>query len=222
MGLASLVLLHLVVRVDAGAHIKPEAVARVVAEARSVWKPYAVDIAATSSTAAVVPDRLDGSAVEELTLNITDRVPVTGQWKTGDPFGLGWIEFAGSRPLNIINVSTSAAANLVNKARWAGRAVDLLPDTVREQLTVRALGLAVAHEIGHYLLRSTAHTRGGLMRAQFSANAIGEKAAGFRLEPGQVELLQRRSRDAGGLQAKLDVPTASPAHEDARETPGSM
>ena len=200
MALASLVLLHLLVRVDAAPPITPAMIAAIAAEARSIWKPYGVDVtfALPGGVAAGEPD-------EEIRLLITDRLP-PGTRGRDDVAGIGWIEFVGpEQPARAITVSMAAALRLSNRAKWAGTSVDLLPAIIREQFLARALGRAAAHEIGHYLLRSTVHARGGLMRSQFAAEEImDQRLTRFRLEPSQVKRLNRRQPDLrAGLQATL-------------------
>jgi hypothetical protein len=199
MALASLVLLHLLVRVDAPAAIKPAMIAGIAAEARSIWKPYGVDV-----TVALPGGVAAGEPGEEIRLLITDRLPpVTSR---GDVAGLGWIEFVGpEQPAGAITVSLAAALKLSDRATWAGKPVDLLPAVIREEFLTRALGRAAAHEIGHYLLRSTVHAPRGLMRPRFAADEImDQRLTGFRLEPSQVDLLDRRQPGVrAGLQAAL-------------------
>lgn len=198
MTLASLVLLHLLVRVDAGPAIKPSVIAGIAAEVRSVWKPYGVDVTFVSTASP-----LTGEPSEEIRLVITDHVlPVSR--RRSEVAGIGWIEFVGpEQPSPAITVSTTAALKLSEQAIWAGTSLDLLPARVRDQFLVHALGRAAAHEIGHYLLRSTVHARDGLMRPQFSTQEImDDHPTRFRLEPAQVDMLNRRQPGAT-LQAAL-------------------
>jgi hypothetical protein len=56
------------------------------------------------------------------------------------------------------------------------------PPAVREQMTGRLIGRALAHEIGHVLLRSRDHSRDGLMRATHrSSDLIAPERQGFGL-----------------------------------------
>jgi hypothetical protein len=49
-----------------------------------------------------------------------------------------------------------------------------LPDALSKLLLARALGRALAHEIGHYLLSTARHTPYGLMRAHFTPQEMLE------------------------------------------------
>src|SRR5262249_37130118 len=52
-----------------------------------------------------------------------------------------------------------------------------LPAALAETFFARALGRALAHEIGHYLLGTREHTTDGLMRQQFSPQDLLEEAS---------------------------------------------
>ena len=52
----------------------------------------------------------------------------------------------------------------------------------REILVGRALGRALAHELGHYFLKSKIHTASGLMRSAWASNEFfGARPDGFEL-----------------------------------------
>jgi hypothetical protein len=46
------------------------------------------------------------------------------------------------------------------------------PARLRDQIVGRAVGRALAHEIGHFVLRSPHHGKAGLMRAEQRASAL--------------------------------------------------
>jgi len=59
-----------------------------------------------------------------------------------------------------------------------------LPNALGDVILARALGRALAHEIGHYLLGTGAHAQRGLMRARFAPLEFGEElSAQYGLEP---------------------------------------
>jgi hypothetical protein len=202
MALATLVLLQVLVRVDAVAMVKPAMVAALAAEARNIWKPYGVDVRLTGPAGIAAGDT---GGAEELRLVITDRVLPSAHAAPDEVAGLGWIEFLGpEQPSRTITVSTTAALRLSERATWAGMSLNLLPGIVREQFLGHALGRAVAHEIGHFLLRSTAHTRSGLMRPQFPADEVmDDHVTRFRLEPAQAAALDARMT-AGPKSARVE------------------
>jgi hypothetical protein len=60
----------------------------------------------------------------------------------------------------------------------------------RDFIVGRVFGRALAHEIGHYLLRSPNHSREGLMRAlQFAPGLVGQDRQRFALSADQVTRL---------------------------------
>jgi hypothetical protein len=73
---------------------------------------------------------------------------------------LGWITFRADRPDRSIHLSRACAEEMLRTTPG------LNDHTIasHEMLIGRALGRALAHELGHYLLRSKAHTSHGLMR----------------------------------------------------------
>jgi Zn-dependent peptidase ImmA (M78 family) len=57
------------------------------------------------------------------------------------------------------------------------------------------MGRALAHELGHYLLASKAHTERGLMKAIMTASELFmPDARAFRLEPAQRRSVAARLR----------------------------
>ena len=77
---------------------------------------------------------------------------------------------------------------------WAGYSFDGLPRKGHDTVVARVLGRTVAHEIGHVLLRSTAHAHQGLMRPQFTvAELMDERLTRYQLEPAQVVALEGRT-----------------------------
>ena len=91
---------------------------------------------------------------------------------------LGWITFTANRPDHSIYLSRACADDLVRTTPG------LYDKTVaaHEILIGRALGRALAHELGHYLLQSKAHTSRGLMRSVWnSVDSFAVSRAGFEL-----------------------------------------
>jgi hypothetical protein len=59
------------------------------------------------------------------------------------------------------------------------------------------LGRAVAHEIGHYLLRTAGHARSGLMRTRVDARDFADlRDGGFYLDQASALLFQPAARTA--------------------------
>ena len=83
---------------------------------------------------------------------------------------LGWIDFADqtlSTPQ--IYLSHANAQLLMTESREIVGTVESMPKLQREVLLARAMGRALAHEIGHFLSSSKEHTPRGLMTAIHTA-----------------------------------------------------
>jgi hypothetical protein len=185
-----------VVYVAAAAMIPLDAVIRSVT---SIWKPYA-DI-----TFADAADVAKGGYDDELHLVVSDRLQVD---QSGAP-ALGWISFVKpGQPLNVVTVSVASARALMARETWLGRRFEQLPGSIQQQFLERAVSWSIAHEIGHYLLRTSAHAAHGLMRAQLTASEILLKdRRSTRLEPREIEMLRERVSRTG-LLADADAPAA--------------
>jgi hypothetical protein len=180
--------LTVLVRVDTHALERYVEVTDVIREIRAVWKPYAdidvIDLA----------DAAQGPYDDTVRLLVTDRAQSEPTAEA-----LAWTTFAApGQPADVITVSIDAARQLMAGARWgAGPVVDL-PKFHRQRFLMRTLALSAAHEIGHYLLRSTAHSRGGLMRERLTgADIMASDLRTLRLEPPQIDALRRRAALAG-------------------------
>jgi hypothetical protein len=76
--------------------------------------------------------------------------------------------------------STIGARRIVDESRW-NRLMDV--SALYDHRLGVVLGRAVAHEIGHYLLRTNTHARHGLMRARIEAREFADLRSGsFRLD----------------------------------------
>lgn len=165
-------------------------VADLTREVQAIWTPYA-DIVFADST-----DRVDSRFDDELELVVSDR-PRAG---ASNAAALGWISFpAPGRPASVVTVSAAAARGLLDRGSWLGRGVNQLPLALQRQFVARAIARSAAHEIGHYLLRSSAHTD-GLMRAQLTVSDImAGGTSRFRLLADEAARLQRRAAVTGQL-----------------------
>jgi hypothetical protein len=142
-------------------------VQRICAEASAIWETAGVAFACHRVGSQVEADDWP------LDVTIDDR-------GAGEQPGraLGWITFTDNRPDHSIRLSRAHADDLV-------RATPGLNDrtiAAHEMLIGRALGRALAHELGHYLLQSKAHTSDGLMRRVWrSVDSFAADRRGFEL-----------------------------------------
>jgi hypothetical protein len=141
--------IQIAVRAPAG--IPSALIQHVCAETDAIWRPAGI----TFEWHRVTSD--DDSGDSQLVVTIDD------QRKTGRPgqAPLGWITFTAGVPEKSIHLSRRTAEELLL------RTADLPqhPIMFHDMLVGRALGRALSHEVGHYLLESRDHTTQGLMRA---------------------------------------------------------
>ena len=98
-----------------------------------------------------------------------------------------------------IHVSRSNGMKLLRDSAGLDRSVDRMPLAEVNLLLGRMLGRALAHELGHFLLRSRTHTTAGLMR---SGRAVREFLApgrrGFEVDAAQRSAVVARIRQMTG------------------------
>jgi hypothetical protein len=107
-----------------------------------------------------------------------------------DVMPIASIRFLDSRPTNTITLSLVNAGTLLERDtnRFRDEHGALMP--FRQIRLGRMLGRAIAHEVGHFLSRSGAHTSSGLMRRTHSVAAL----TGVSLGPFSVRSDQVASR----------------------------
>src|SRR5262249_33280866 len=141
---------------------------------------------------------LDWQRISSATVAATWRVTVTfddGEEDVLEPPGaLGWIPFTTDGPEPSIRLSRANAEAVIRGTPGAAG-----PASLRTEILIgRALGRALAHELGHYLLRSKAHTPRGLMRARWPVGELlSADRRGFRLTAEECAAASR-ARDDGG------------------------
>jgi hypothetical protein len=85
---------------------------------------------------------------------------------------LGWLLFDHDMPARVLHVSYANACALLGNSGEVVGSANRMPIAERETYLGRAMGRALAHELGHYLLASKAHTVTGLMRGTLSAETL--------------------------------------------------
>jgi len=110
---------------------------------------------------------------------VIDDDPGTG---LGEGLAIGWVIFQGDQPTQEIHLSYANAVAGLERSCPLGALNRLNPLRIDEMVAV-ALGRALAHELGHYLLGPNAHSGSGLMRAEWSpAEMFGESRPFFHLD----------------------------------------
>jgi hypothetical protein len=186
----------MVVYISAGAEVSVGLVSRICAEAEAIWRPAGVIFswrrtprATAASTLAAdrgpfVPDTLRLTIGAERGAARDGRLP------------LGWIVFdAATAPQQDIYLSHRNARELLENAAGVVGVAEQMPTAQRDTLLARAMGRALAHELGHYLLASKEHSARGLMKAILTAvELFGPDASPLRLEPAQRRTVAARLR----------------------------
>jgi hypothetical protein len=139
-------------------------------ELRSIWTPHHV-------TLRVAPrDRLLEDGILRLAVVVTEQPD--HHLKPGT---LGAVRFRAGAPEPTILLFTHTIETLVGETPAMHHGVECAP-AVRDQMTGRMIGRALAHEIGHVLLRSRTHSADGLMRATHrSSDLVAPERHGFAL-----------------------------------------
>jgi len=163
-----------VVTVDVAADVPPMVVSIVLNEATEIWRPAGLSFIWRRTA------RPDASAIADPT-SPCPALPIGLRVVIGDERGssppertpLGWIVFGPDDvPAHEIYVSHRNAVDFLAGARGVVPPVAQMPLAERNLKLGRAMGRALAHEMGHYLLASKVHARRGLMQATHTASAF--------------------------------------------------
>ena len=157
-----------------------------VAEAAGLWAPYgvAIDAAGPCGWAA------DDSTVLTVLPIETRRSAVTPAWRGA----LGAITFAPDGvPAPAITVFLTDIEQFIAGAHVFGAAGWQWPPALRDLILGRVLGRVLAHEIGHYVLRSPGHAADGLMRPlQRADDLVSPSRHRFTLTASDIARLEDR------------------------------
>ena len=162
----------------------PDAILRgALAEAARVWAPYGVRLqqADASSQADTMADAL------MLTVFIDDSATSA----EGDD-GVGAIQFGpDGAPAPAVTVHYGRVKRLALGSDVLGIRASQWPARVRDDILGRALGRALAHEVGHFVLRWSHHAKAGLMQPSHHASALTDPdLKGFALTDVEVARLR--------------------------------
>lgn len=190
----------MIVNVTAAETISPSLVALTIGEADAIFRSAGVSFIW----------RYGPPALATLTVAIGDN---TGRLRRDDVTALGWIVFEDGRPDQQIYLSYANAEKFMLDARAVVGPPNNMPRAERELLLGRAMGRALAHELGHYLLATKVHSDRGLMKAVRSAQEFfAPERARFRLD--RLQQLQIATR------LRADDAVASHRKPDGDRRPG--
>lgn len=122
-------------------------IAAIVTTANTLWTPYGVtfEIRPAHGVAVIVSG---------------DGLPSLDSGR----FVLGTTSFTDGHANPYIHLWLDAAEALVASPYGEGPRFTGLPDRQRDQVLVSVMGVALAHELAHYLLDTPNHTQGGLLQ----------------------------------------------------------
>ncbi|HTK30106.1 MAG TPA: hypothetical protein VL309_11160 [Vicinamibacterales bacterium] len=156
------------ITVTASRSVPKEIVAMTLAEAESIWRRAGFTFAW----------HVGGPPIPTV-LRVT--IDEARRPSDGSEVSLGWVVFDDdASPEPDIHLSYASAVDLFVQTLGVGHDMFRMPLLERDTMLSRALGRALAHELGHYLLGSKAHTGTGLMQTRRSAaDFFGPSHANF-------------------------------------------
>jgi hypothetical protein len=143
-------------------------------EAAAIWQPSGVSVVWTTSDDE--DDALDAEQSRDsgsmpggivLSVEFDDGTTAVKDYAAA----IGSIQFDEHGAVPDIHLSYASALWLLRDVYGDG-AVNTMTNVARRTYLSRALGRALAHEIGHYVLASRAHTPHGLMKARHLAGEL--------------------------------------------------
>jgi hypothetical protein len=149
-------------------------------EAAQIWAPYGVVIGVDAADAAPADAEL--------------QVEVDTEREAGDgDNALGELYFTSDGvPGSTVTLYYRPIERLARDASVAGSPARLWPRGLYDQLVSRVIGRTLAHEVGHFVLRTPRHEDRGLMRArQAGPTLVGPGHGAFALTTADQEQLAR-------------------------------
>ena len=184
----------LVVTVTEMTEMPARLVPRVLEEANAIWNAAGVTFVwrRVSPQAAARMDQVPAATALRIVIGTArgigreNRIP------------LGWIQFDEDGPAREIYVSYRNALAYLDGSEAVVGIARQMTMLEHEVYLSRAMGRALAHELGHYLLASKAHTRRGLMQATHTASDFFDaQRRAFAIDAAQRQSVAARLRPDG-------------------------
>ena len=154
-----------------------------VDEAARLWAPYRVAVTLRKNPTVATAEP------EGAVLAVRLAAPARRTMASSSPFGS--IRFVGGRPEPVVFLHYEAIGRAIASSGAMGLREEQWPAGLRDRIVGRTVGRVLAHEIGHFVLRSPKHASRGLMRP---IHSIAELTAGngeiFGLTPEDQSLLR--------------------------------
>jgi hypothetical protein len=148
---------------------------RLLEVADDIWRPYGITIE-------------PGSNEEAVSVVLAARP--TRAAAGNNAAVLGTTLFAKGHATPYINLSLSAAEAAADDSNEGGVSFTARPREQRDAMLLRMLGVALAHEMAHYLLDTSEHSRAGLLREGLRVSELTHPvSAHLALSPEQLHHL---------------------------------
>ena len=143
-----------------------------------IWAPYGVSIE-------------PGTGLDAVTVVVSSG---TMRGATDDgPIAVGDTLFTEGHATPYIHLWLGAAELLAQSSHSDGQSFTTKARGERDAILLRMLGVALAHELGHYLLDSADHSSGGLLRQTLATHEMQQpNPAHLRLTRKQQQLMCQR------------------------------
>ena len=191
----------IVIDVDVPADVPATLVTRVLDEVDAVWRASGVTVAwnrhAAAPASIAAPSWGAPASCRTLDVVIGHNRGAAAAAERQNQMPLGWIVFEEpDSPAHEIYLSYDNALAYMTGARAVVGVIEQMTVAEREIKLGRAMGRALAHELGHYLLASKAHSSSGLMQAVHTAsNFFGYERSDFAIDAAQRQAVAERLRD---------------------------
>jgi hypothetical protein len=181
------------ISVQVAPNIRSNTVEGMLAEADAIWRSSGVTFVWRRAADCLEPYAESSEAGRDLPsmlrVTVDDQV---GDWTDG-VVPLGWIRFDRmGEPGREIHISYRNAQALLAASAVVVGDQTMMPALQRETYLARAMGRALAHELGHYLMASTAHTEHGLMQKRLSARSLFSGRVRFEIDATQRQFVASR------------------------------
>jgi hypothetical protein len=143
-----------------------------------IWAAYGVSVEATTS--------LDAIAVVVSAGTMHGTVDAA-------PIAIGDTLFTQGHATPYIHLWLGAAELLARNSEEDGRSFTMKPVAERDAILLRMLGVALAHELGHYLLDTSHHSSGGLLQSTMAAREMEQpNLSHLRLSRKELQMMCAR------------------------------
>ena len=168
-------------------------IGEIVSAANRIWMPYGLTIE-------------PGQGPDAIKIIVSPGMMPSATTAPG--WALGDTLFTGGHASPYIHLWRGAAEALAMSAEIEGRTFTSRSIVERDRILVHMLGVALAHELGHYLLDSSRHSTAGLLRATIEVNDLAyPQPSHLRLTSEQRRRICLPRADAV---AEHDVPRLEP------------